>query len=186
MHVHRLYNESQCGSRPRPLRFRRAQFVSGGCVVSRAGSAWAMEPYAVGELDDRRLVRISSPPPFDILTTAYSPIFGPYGTRPDIVPGVPFYISAPAQPGGRRLNSAAFSMPADGQQGDLPRNYFRGISDRSDRYRAQQTNSAIRERVASICALNTSTCSIIRCSAIPTMLSEAHLLTRYLESLRRR
>ncbi len=71
------------------------------------------------------IVRSSSALPFDLSVGAYSPVFGPYRTRPDVVPGVPFYIPAPAEPDGRMLNSAAFSIPANGKQGDLPRNYFR-------------------------------------------------------------
>ena len=41
--------------------------------------------------------------------------------------GVPFYLRAPGQPGGRILNQNAFTPPSSGQQGDLPRNYFRGF-----------------------------------------------------------
>ncbi len=40
---------------------------------------------------------------------------------------MPFYLPAPGQPGGRTLNPAAFTRPPAGQQGDLPRNYFRGF-----------------------------------------------------------
>lgn len=69
---------------------------------------------------------ISSAQPFEIYTVAHSPAFGYYAPRPDIVPGVPFYLPS-SQPGGRILNVAAFSMPAPGQQGDLGRNYFRGF-----------------------------------------------------------
>jgi hypothetical protein len=54
-----------------------------------------------------------------------SPVY--YQTRPDIVPGVPFYLPAPGQPGGRTLNPGAFTTPPAGQQGDLPRNHFRGF-----------------------------------------------------------
>ena len=73
------------------------------------------------------VVRISSAPPFEIWARDASPVFGGYLTRPDIVPGVPFYLADPSNPGGRRLNAAAFTTPAPGEQGDLPRNYFRGF-----------------------------------------------------------
>lgn len=72
------------------------------------------------------ILHISSAPPFEIFAFPHSPVFGFYATRPDTVQGVPFYITDPTQPGGRRLNAAAFTMPAPGQQGDLGRNYFRG------------------------------------------------------------
>jgi Carboxypeptidase regulatory-like domain/TonB dependent receptor/TonB-dependent Receptor Plug Domain len=54
--------------------------------------------------------------------------------RPDVIPGVPFYLSDPAVPGGRRINPAAFSNPpvdpATGnalREGTLGRNVLRGF-----------------------------------------------------------
>jgi len=47
--------------------------------------------------------------------------------RPDIVPGVPFYVNDPMGAGGRRINAAAFAQPPAGQQGDLGRNALRGF-----------------------------------------------------------
>jgi hypothetical protein len=73
------------------------------------------------------VLHISSAPPFEIFAFPQSPIYGTYPTRPDIVPGVPFYVTDPTQPGGRRLNAAAFTTPPPGEQGDLGRNYFRGF-----------------------------------------------------------
>jgi hypothetical protein len=49
------------------------------------------------------------------------------GARPNIVPGVPFYLPAPGEPGGRTLNPAAFTPVPPFQEGDLPRNFFRGF-----------------------------------------------------------
>ena len=71
------------------------------------------------------IVRISSAPPFDLVALAISPQIGYYYTRPDVVPGVPFYLPAPGQPRGRVLNPAAFAVPPNGEYGNLPRNYFR-------------------------------------------------------------
>jgi hypothetical protein len=71
------------------------------------------------------IVRISSAMPFDLATDVFSPLY--YRTRPDIVPGEPFYLPAPGLPGGRTLNPEAFTTPLAGQQGDLSRNYFRGF-----------------------------------------------------------
>jgi hypothetical protein len=52
---------------------------------------------------------------------------GAYGTaRPNVVPGVSFYLSESNAPGGRIINAAAFSIPATGQ-GDLGRNTLRGF-----------------------------------------------------------
>jgi hypothetical protein len=57
-------------------------------------------------------------------------------TRPDIVPGVPFYVSDPTAPGGRVINYYAFTAPA-GLLGDAPRNFLRDFT-------AWQTDLAIR------------------------------------------
>ncbi len=46
--------------------------------------------------------------------------------RPNLVPGVPLWLSDPNMPGGRRLNRAAFSAPAAGTQGNLGRNAMAG------------------------------------------------------------
>jgi hypothetical protein len=98
-----------------------------------AAASWQIPSPHWGRLGDALLrnwqtdgiVRISSAPPFDVTLIGRGPLF--YYTRPDIVPGVPFYLPAPGQPGGRTLNRNAFAVPPSGQQGDLPRNYFRGF-----------------------------------------------------------
>jgi hypothetical protein len=46
--------------------------------------------------------------------------------RPDLVPGLPIWIGDPSVAGERRLNPAAFSVPANGQQGSLGRNPIYG------------------------------------------------------------
>jgi hypothetical protein len=46
--------------------------------------------------------------------------------RPNVVPGVPFYLNQPNTPGGEVISAAAFSVPATGQ-GDLGRNALRGF-----------------------------------------------------------
>jgi hypothetical protein len=63
------------------------------------------------------IVRISSAAPYQAFIRA----------RPNIVPGVPFYLPAPGKPGGRTLNPAAFAPAPPGENGDLPRNFFRGF-----------------------------------------------------------
>ena len=47
--------------------------------------------------------------------------------RPNVVPGVPIYLSDPTAPGGKIINKAAFTVPASGQ-GDLGRNALRGFN----------------------------------------------------------
>ena len=46
--------------------------------------------------------------------------------RPDVVPGMPFYVTDPNAGGGRRLNRAAFAPPR-GATGTLPYNALRGF-----------------------------------------------------------
>ena len=66
--------------------------------------------------------------------------FGNSSFRPDLVPGIPLYISDRAVPGGRRINNEQVSIlgnpypqigpfvrPADGRQGTLGRNALRGF-----------------------------------------------------------
>jgi hypothetical protein len=87
------------------------------------------------------VLHVNSAPPFDVAAELPSPVFGYYHTRPDIVPGQPFYLPDPSQPSGRILNPAGFVAPPAGEQGDLPRNYFRGFP-------TDQTDLAISRRFA--------------------------------------
>ena len=48
--------------------------------------------------------------------------------RPDVITGTSLYVSDPNAPGGRRLNPAAFLIPATLEQGSLARNSVRGFS----------------------------------------------------------
>jgi hypothetical protein len=57
----------------------------------------------------------------EVLSGAYS------ATRPNLVPGVPLWISDPNVAGGRRINPAAFTIPTGAVQGDLGRNALRGF-----------------------------------------------------------
>ena len=47
--------------------------------------------------------------------------------RPNVVPGVPIYLSDPTAPGGKIINKAAFTVPVSGQ-GNLSRNALRGFN----------------------------------------------------------
>lgn len=63
--------------------------------------------------------------PFGIL------FFGGFLARPDLIPGVPLYVSDPTVPGGRRINKAAFDSAtpfAAKRQGTLGRNALHGFS----------------------------------------------------------
>ena len=45
----------------------------------------------------------------------------------NLVAGEPFYLYGPQFPGGRSINSAAFSLPTSSEPGDAPRNFLRGF-----------------------------------------------------------
>jgi hypothetical protein len=47
--------------------------------------------------------------------------------RPNVIPGVPFYLDESGAPGGKIINAAAFSVPTVSAQGDLGRNALRGF-----------------------------------------------------------
>jgi len=51
--------------------------------------------------------------------------FGP--RSPDLVPGQPLYLHGSGYPGGKIVNSAAFAVPPNLQDGDLGRNVLRGF-----------------------------------------------------------
>jgi hypothetical protein len=77
------------------------------------------------------IVYARSAPPVNVVT-GENPFPGTFlsGTmsvqRPNVVPGVPFYLGDPTAPSGRIINIAALSVPASGQ-GDLGRNALRGF-----------------------------------------------------------
>ena len=60
-------------------------------------------------------------------------------TRPNVVPGQPFWIDKPTAPGGRVLNSTAFTSPANNLPGNEVRNSLRDFG-------AAQTDLAVRRR----------------------------------------
>ena len=86
------------------------------------------------------LIRVSSAPPINITVVAVSPVFGPYRTQAQVVPGHPFWIADSSQPSGTALNPAAFTSPPAGQVGDFPRNSLRSP------YFIDQTDLAVRRR----------------------------------------
>jgi hypothetical protein len=72
------------------------------------------------------IVRVQSAPPVTVFF-ARNIGFGAFAFRPDVVPGVPLYLEGPQDPGGKAINSAAFTIPTEGRQGNLGRNALRGF-----------------------------------------------------------
>jgi hypothetical protein len=79
-------------------------------------SGWSVDPIVTWR---------SSPPVDPVVSRDIG--FGVYNFRPDLIPGVPLYLSEPQLPGGRVINVAALSVPNRPRQGDLGRNFFRGF-----------------------------------------------------------
>jgi hypothetical protein len=65
--------------------------------------------------------------PFNAIVFGTSPAGFAVTTRPDLVPGQPLWISAPSAPGGKELNSGAFSVPTTVRQGTEGRNDIPGF-----------------------------------------------------------
>jgi hypothetical protein len=79
------------------------------------------------------LIQAHTPGPFNVLYTpvnqsSFDPLGSPLSFRPDRVPDEPLYVSASTVAGGKRLNPAAFTIPAVLRQGDLRRNAVRGFN----------------------------------------------------------
>jgi len=73
------------------------------------------------------IFRARSATPVDLIANTPA-LFGVFGvTRPDVVPGIPFYVNDPTVPAGRRINSQAFATPPAGRQGTLGRNVLRAF-----------------------------------------------------------
>ena len=86
------------------------------------------------------LLRITSQPPINVFVSVISPEIGYYQTQAEVVPGQPYWIHDSTQPNGRALNPNAFTTPAGGVTGDLPRNGLRSG------YSIDQTDLAVRRR----------------------------------------
>ena len=75
------------------------------------------------------IMTLRSAAPVNVTYIAF-PSFGPIAgasLRPDLLTGVPLYISDPTVGGGKRINPAAFTIPTTERQGTLGRNALRGF-----------------------------------------------------------
>jgi hypothetical protein len=98
---------------------------SGGSLGSRVLRDWSIDA----------VFRAHSALPADVFLSSLSNPLNPLAdVRPDVVPGVPFYIGDPSAPGGKRINPAAFTSPpvdpitgVPTRQGTLGRNVLRGF-----------------------------------------------------------
>jgi len=86
--------------------------------VRAAFGGWSLDSFILAQ----------SAPPDDLMGAFY---FGPGGTalnpRPNVNPGVTLVLYGSQYPGGKIFNSAAFSEPTPGTQGNFGRNVLRGF-----------------------------------------------------------
>lgn len=81
------------------------------------------------------ILQVRSGPPIDVNDGNFATVTGTAASiiiRPDIVPGVPLYLTGSQYPGGKALNPAAFTDPPTSggvptRQGDLGRNGVRAL-----------------------------------------------------------
>ncbi|MGI9165575.1 MAG: hypothetical protein ACR2G5_04175 [Pyrinomonadaceae bacterium] len=94
---------------PIPGRDRAVRAIFGG---------WSMDA----------MLRARSATPITVLVGGGRSLFSIRNVaRPNLVPNVPLYIRDKTAPGGKRINPAAFAVPALGVQGTLGRNSVRGF-----------------------------------------------------------
>ena len=74
------------------------------------------------------IFRARSGSPVTVITPAADPLNLTTPRRVDVVPDQPQWLDDPLAPAGRRLNPAAFAIPAAGRQGTLGRNSLRSFS----------------------------------------------------------
>jgi hypothetical protein len=124
-----------------PSAFDMRHSLSGAVSYELPAPAWGRVGNAIlkGWAVDG-LLRVTSAWPVNVTIGQVSPVFGQYETQPDIVPGQPYWLAAPTQPGGRVVNPAAFTRPQQGQTGDFPVNGLRG------QFAINQTDLALRRR----------------------------------------
>jgi hypothetical protein len=74
------------------------------------------------------IIHAQSPYPLTPFSQQFALVAGELVAQyPNLVANVPLYLSDPTVPGGKRINRAAFTTPATGTQGNLPRNSLRGF-----------------------------------------------------------
>jgi Carboxypeptidase regulatory-like domain/TonB dependent receptor-like, beta-barrel len=106
---------------------------SGAVSYDIPGPGSTVLKHIFGHWSTDSIIYARSAPPVNVVT-GQNPypitlLFGANSVqRPDVVPGVPFYLHPSGAPGGEIINTAAFTTPAPTTvQGDLGRNALRGF-----------------------------------------------------------
>ena len=108
------------------------QTFSGAVSYNIPGPSDGVLKQVFGNWSTDTIIYVRSAPPVNVVTGKVLPGTFTSGAnsvqRPDVVPGVPFYLYPSGAPGGKIINSAAFTAPVEATaQGDLGRNALRGF-----------------------------------------------------------
>lgn len=93
------------------------QLLRGNTFVRTVLGNWGIDAIA----------RWRSASPFNVITQNLDILNISSSRRVDILPGAPLWLTDNTAPGGKRLNPAAFAVPAAGKQGTLARNSLRAF-----------------------------------------------------------
>jgi hypothetical protein len=86
-------------------------------VLKALLSSWSVDSFFLAR----------SAPPVNIVGGTYFAAGIALAPRPNVNPGVPLELHGEQYPGGKIFNSAAFTVPPNGQQGNFGRNVLRGF-----------------------------------------------------------
>lgn len=115
--------------------------VAGGVTWNLPSPSGGAARRVLGDWGLDLIGRWRSAAPLHVVTQTIDPInFSGTNRRVNLVPGQNPWITDASLPGGKRLNFAAFQVPAPGQQGNMERNSLRWIP-------AQQLDLSLRKDV---------------------------------------
>jgi hypothetical protein len=102
--------------------------LTAGVTYNAPSPGWSnIADFALGGWSVDSFILARTAPPVDVVAgQVFADGIALY-PRPDVVSGVPLVLVGSQYPGGKILNSAAFTAPPTGQQGDFGRNVLRGF-----------------------------------------------------------
>jgi hypothetical protein len=122
-----------------PSDFDIRHVVAGGLTWNPPSPSGGAAKRMLGDWGLDLIGRWRSAPPLHVVTQTIDPInFSGTNRRVNLVAGQDPWIADATVPGGKRLNFAAFEVPASGQQGTMTRNSLRWIP-------AQQLDLSLRK-----------------------------------------
>ncbi len=127
-------------------------------IVHSILNGWSLDSFVIAR----------SAPPVDVVGAIYFSAGTALYPRPNLISGVSLELFGSQYPGGKIFNSAAFTTPPVGQQGNFGRNVLRGFGATQLDF-ALQRQFHVTEKVAFVSVPSFSTSSTTRTSATPTI-----------------